>query len=165
GAASTSSNALSAGFSTGDTITVDGQNITFVASGASGNNQINITDNVTQLLQKVDALSGATPSSSTVAGGALSLHTGTASDLSISSSNAAGLAALGLGTGVSQIRGTGPSPLNTLTLSIGATGGGTATNVTFGGSGAGHVNTLNDLNTALAANNLQATLAQDGTLT
>ena len=165
GTASTSSDALSASFAAGDTITVNGQNITFVASGASGNNQINVTDNVTQLLQKFDALSGATPSSSQVVAGALSLHTGTTSDLNISSSNAAALAALGLGTGVSQVRGTGASPLNTLTLSIGATGGGTATNVTFGGTGPGHVNTLNDLNTALATNNLQATLAQDGTLT
>jgi flagellin len=165
GTATTSSDALSASFAAGDTITVNGQNITFVASGASGNNQINVTDNVTQLLQKFDALSGATPSSSTVVAGALSLHTGTTSDLTISSSNAAALAALGLGTGVSQARGTGPSPLNTLTLSIGATGGGTATNITFGGTGPGHVNTLNDLNVALAANNLQATLAQNGTLT
>ena len=136
-----------------------------MASGAAGNNQINVTDNVTQLLQKFDALSGATPSSSTVVAGALSIHTGTTSDLSISSSNAAALAALGLGTGVSQARGVGASPLNTLTLSIGSTGGGTATNVTFGGTGPGHVNTLNELNTALAANNLQATLAQNGTLT
>ena len=166
GAATTSSNALSAGFSAGDTITVNGQNITFVASGATGNNQINVGDTVTQLLQKFDALSGATPSSSTVSGlGALQIHTGTASDLNISSSNAAALSALGLGTGVSQARGVGLPPLNTLTLAIASTGGGTATNVTFGGTGAGHVNTLNDLNTALASNNLQATLAQDGTLT
>lgn len=165
GAASTSSDALSASFVAGDTITVNGQNITFVASGASGNNQINITDNVTQLLQKFDALSGATPSSSQVVGGALSLHTGATADLNISSSNAAALAALGLGTGVSQARGTGTSPLNNLTLSIGPTGDGTATNITFGGTGPGHVNTLNDLNAALATNNLQATLAQNGTLT
>ena len=165
GTASTSSDALSASFAAGDTITVNGQNITFVASGAAGNNQINVTDNVTQLLQKFDALSGATPSSSQVVAGALSLHTGTTSDLNISSSNAAALAALGLGTGVSQARGTGASPLDTLTLSIGATGDGTPTNVTFGGTGPGHVNTLNELNAALAANNLQATLAQNGTLT
>ena len=97
--------------------------------------------------------------------GQINLHTGTGSDLSVTSSNSAALAALGLGGGVSQARGTGPSPLNGLSLSIGATGGGTATTVTFGGTGAGHVNTLNDLNAALASNNLQATLAQDGTLT
>jgi flagellin-like hook-associated protein FlgL len=40
---------------------------------------------------------------------------------------------------------------------IGATGGGTATSITFG-TGAGQISTLNQLNTALAANNLQATL-------
>ena len=164
GAASTSSNALSTAFSAGDTITVNGQNITFQASGASGNNQINVTDNVTQLLGKIDALSGSAPLSA-VAAGVVTLHTGATSDLSITSSNAAALGALGLGAGVSQARGTGASPLNGRTLSIGATGGGATTNVTFGGSGAGHVNTLNDLNTALATNNLQATLAQDGTLT
>jgi hypothetical protein len=165
GTASTSSNSLSASFAAGDTITVNGQNITFVNSGAAGNNQINVTDNVTQLLQKFDALSGATPSSSNVVAGALQIHTGTTSNLSISSSNAAALAALGLGTGVSQARGTGLPPLNTLTLAIASTGGGTATNVTFGGTGTGHVNTLNELNTALASNNLQATLSQNGTLT
>ena len=164
GTATTSSDALSSGFSAGDTITVNGQNITFVASGATGNNQINVTDNVTQLLQKFDALTGATPSSSNVAAGALQIHTGTTSDLSISSSNAAALAALGLGTGVSQARGVGLPPLNNLTLAIGSTGGGTATNITFG-SGANQVDTLNELNAALASNNLQATLAQNGTLT
>ena len=61
-------------------------------------------------------------------------------------SNSGALSALGLGSGVSQPRGTGASPLNGLTLSIGATGGGATTNITFGGVGAGHVNTLNDLN-------------------
>ncbi|MGE3415592.1 MAG: flagellin [Bradyrhizobium sp.] len=164
GTATTSSNALSAAFVAGDTITVNGQNITFVASGATGNNQINVTDNVTQLLQKFDALSGATPSSSTVVAGALQVHTGTTSDLSISSSNAAALAALGLGTGVSQARGTGLPPLNNLTLAIASTGGGTATNITFG-TGANQVDTLNELNAALASNNLQATLSQNGALT
>ncbi len=39
-------------FAAGDTITVNGQNLTFLASGASGNNQINIGDNVTHLLSQ-----------------------------------------------------------------------------------------------------------------
>ncbi|MES2195848.1 MAG: flagellin [Pseudomonadota bacterium] len=168
GAASPTSDSLTTAFGVGDTITVNGQNLTFVTSGATGNNQINIGDTVGNLLTKIDTLSGnigpgSTPS--TVIGGQITLHTGAASDLTISSSNGAALSALGLGTGVSQARGVGPSPLNGLTLSIGATGGGTVTNITFGGSGAGHVNTLNDLNAELASNNLQATLAQDGTLT
>ena len=165
GPASISSNSLSTAFSAGDTITVNGQNITFQASGASGNNQINITDSVSQLLGKIDALSGSAPLSAVGAGGVISLHTGTVSDLAITSSNSSALAALGLGSGVNQARGTGASPLNGLTLSIAATGDGATTNLTFGGTGTGHVNTLNDLNQALAANNLQATLSQDGTLT
>ncbi|WP_316170385.1 flagellin, partial [Bradyrhizobium sp. SZCCHNS2017] len=43
------------------------------------------------------------------------------------------------------------------TLTVGATGGGTATSITFG-LGTGQVKSLNDLNAALAANNLQATV-------
>ena len=164
GTATTSSDSIGTAFQAGDTITVNGQNITFQASGASGNNQINVTDTVTQLLAKIDALSGATPSSSTVTAGAITLHTGTTSDLSITSSNSAALSALGFSSPVSQARGTGASPLSGLTLGIASTGGGVATNLTFG-SGANQVKSLNDLNNALAANNLQATLAQDGTLT
>jgi hypothetical protein len=41
-------------------------------------------------------------------------------------------------------------------LTIAATGGGTASNITFG-LGSGQVSTLNELNSKLAANNLQAT--------
>ena len=43
------------------------------------------------------------------------------------------------------------------TLTIAATGGGTATSITFG-LGTGQVSTLNELNAKLAANNLQATI-------
>ncbi len=50
------------------------------------------------------------------------------------------------------------------TLDIAATGGGTATAITFG-TGAGQVSTLNDLNTALAANNLQASIDSTGVIT
>jgi hypothetical protein len=54
--------------------------------------------------------------------------------------------------------------LSGLTLNIAATGNGTATAITFG-SGAGQVKSLNDLNNALAANNLQASLGTGGNLT
>jgi flagellin len=164
GASTTTSDALSTSFAAGDTVTVNGQNITFVASGASGNTQINITDDVETLLTKIDLLSGATPSSSSVTAGVATLHTGTTSDLTVSSSNTAALAALGFTSPVTATRGTGPSPLNGLSLNIASTGGGVATALTFG-SGTGQVKTLNDLNNALAANNLQATLASDGALT
>jgi flagellar hook protein FlgE len=47
-----------------------------MASGASGPNQINVTDNVSTLLSKIDHFTGTTTPSS-VAGGAVSLDTGT----------------------------------------------------------------------------------------
>ncbi|NPU69372.1 flagellar protein, partial [Bradyrhizobium sp. 83012] len=47
---------------------------------------------------------------------------------------------------------------------VGATGGGTATSITFG-LGTGQVKSLNDLNTALAANNLQASIDTTGKIT
>ena len=85
------SDSLTSGFAAGDTITVDGTMITFVASGATGN-QLNVTDNVGTLLTKIDSITGtSTPSS--VTGGAITLHTGTTADLSITSSNATAFAA------------------------------------------------------------------------
>ncbi|RYX87875.1 MAG: flagellar hook protein [Bradyrhizobiaceae bacterium] len=153
------SGALSTAFAAGDTLSVNGKTLTFTASGASGANQIDITSDVAGLLSKIDGLSGGT--GSTVTAGVVSLHTGTASDLSITSSNSAALTALGLGTSVTQAR---TSPVSGTTLTIGATGGGTATNITFG-TGAGQVSTLDGLNSALSANNLQATIDTAGKLT
>jgi flagellin len=157
------SGALSTAFAAGDTITVDGKALTFVASGASGANQINIGDSVTTLLGKIDGLSGSTTASS-ISGGIITLHTGTNGNLSISSSNTAALTALGLGTGVTQAAGGSAPTLSGKTLTIGATGNGTATSITFG-TGAGQVSSLNQLNTALAANNLQASIDTTGAIT
>jgi hypothetical protein len=90
----TGTDSIVPGFSPGDTITVNGQTITFMASGASGNNQVNVTDNIKTLLGKIDALSGTT-TPSTISGGVISLHDDQASGLSISSSNTKAFAALG----------------------------------------------------------------------
>ena len=91
-----------AGFLATNTITVNGTVITFVASGATGN-QLNVTDNVGALLAKIDAITGtATPSS--ITGGAIKLHTGTASNLSVSSNNATAFAALGFSGTVTALR-------------------------------------------------------------
>jgi flagellin len=49
------------------------------------------------------------------------------------------------------------------TLVIAATGGGTATNITFG-TGTNQISTLNQLNAALAANNLQASISTTGAI-
>ncbi|MGY3441848.1 flagellin [Bradyrhizobium sp. USDA 4473] len=115
---------------------------------------------VGDLLTAIDGITGAT-TASTVSAGALQISTGINQDLNISG---AGLAAFGLTAGTTARTVATPSPLNGLTLTIGATGNGTATNITFG-SGAGQVKSLNDLNNALSANNLQASLSASGALT
>ena len=163
GTAAQGTDVLSSAFAANDTLTINGQTLTFKASGSTGANQIDITSDVTGLLAKIDGLSGGTGSS--VTAGVISLHTGTTSDLAITSSNASALAALGLGTGVTKPRaGTAPS-LSGLTLTIGATGtSGVASNITFGDGTAGTVKTLNDLNTKLSSNNLQATIDTTGVI-
>ena len=171
GTATQSASVLSTQFAANDTLTVDGKTISFYDSGASGSagstsgtTYIDLhTETVTQLLTSIDSLSGG--SGSSISGGKLTLHTGTTGPLTITSSNTAALAALGLSTaGVSQAP-TGSAPsLSGKTLTIGATGGGTATSITFG-TGAGQISSLNDLNTALAANNLQATIDTVGVIT
>jgi len=93
GAASTDS--LTTNFAAGDTITVNGTPITFVASGATGN-QLNATDNVQTLLKKIDSITG-TSTPSTVSGGVIALHTDNATNLTVTSSNSPAFAALGFG--------------------------------------------------------------------
>ena len=94
GAASTDSLAIN--FAAGDTITVNGTPITFVAAGAVGGNQVNVTDSVQTLLTKIDAISG-TSTSSTISGGVVALHTDNAAGFSVTSSNTAAFGALGFG--------------------------------------------------------------------
>ncbi|WP_315768067.1 MULTISPECIES: flagellar protein [unclassified Bradyrhizobium] len=113
GAAATDS--IATNFVPGDTITVNGTTLTFVASGATGN-QLNVTDSVQTLLSKVDQITG-TKTASTVSGGAIRINTNDAPDLSISSSNAAAFQALGFSgtvTATSPLRVSG-SPLGTAT--------------------------------------------------
>ena len=90
------SDTLAQGFAANDTISVNGQTITFKASGAVGTNEINITDNMQTLLSKIDAITG-TSTPSTVSGGVITLHTDDAATLSVTSSNAAAFGALGFG--------------------------------------------------------------------
>ncbi|QHO72821.1 flagellar hook protein [Bradyrhizobium sp. CCBAU 051011] len=144
-------------FAVGDTITVNGKTLTFVAATATGNdpNEIKVDSDVTGLLAKIDGLTGST-TASTITGGKITLNTGTLSDLSITSSNAGALSSLGLAGGVTQARTQVLGVLEGKTLKIGATGGGTATDIVFGAA-PGRVSSLNQLNEALAANNLQAT--------
>ncbi|UGY06484.1 flagellin [Bradyrhizobium quebecense] len=152
------------------TISVNGKSITFSntqttsTTDSSGNVTLGTgagsTLTVGDLLTAIDGITG-TATASTVAAGALQISTGTNQDLNISGS---GLAAFGLTAGTKARTVATPSPLDGLTLTIGATGNGKATNITFG-SGAGQVKSLNDLNNALSANNLQASLSAGGALT
>jgi len=100
GAANTDS--LSTGFAPGDTITVNGTPITFVAAGATGN-QLNVTDSVQTLLSKIDSITG-TSTPSTISGGVITLHTDNAASLNVTSSHPAALAALGFGPTVTAIQ-------------------------------------------------------------
>jgi len=126
GAAGT--NSLAASFAAGDTITVNGTPITFVASGATGN-QLNVTDSVQSLLAKIDSITG-TGTPSTVTGGVIALHGGDGDALAISSSNATAFAALGFsGTASANpapLRVNGP-PFATATNLIGGTPANTVT--------------------------------------
>jgi flagellar hook protein FlgE len=98
GAAGTDS--LTTGFTAGQTITVDGTVLTFVASGATGN-QLNVTDTVGDLLNKIQSITGVAPSISST--GAITLNSGTAANLSVTSSSSA-FAALGLTSPVAATR-------------------------------------------------------------
>ena len=104
------SNSLAANFAPADTITVNGIVITFVASGATGN-QLNVTDSISNLLSKIDSLTG-TAIPSTISGGAITLHSGTASNLSVTSSNSTAFAALGF-TGTATALRTGGGTVGT----------------------------------------------------
>ena len=97
---------LTTNFAVGDTITVNGTVVTFVAAGAVGN-QLNTTDNVSTLLAKIDSITTTANPSTVSAGGAITLHTGTTSDLTVTSSNASAFAALGFGASATATRGGG----------------------------------------------------------
>ena len=113
---------LGTSFAAGDTINVNGTPITFVASGATGN-QLNVTDNVQTLLTKIDSITG-TSTPSTISGGVISLHTDSAASLSVSSSNTAAFAALGFSSTatatVPPLR-VGGSPLGSATSLVSGT--------------------------------------------
>src|SRR5882724_2587816 len=108
-------NVLTTPFANNDTITVDGQTLTFKTSGATGPNQINITDTVGTLLAKIDALSGSITQSTVLPApsppapantGVITLNTGTLQNLSITSASPA-FASLGFTSPVNQALGVG----------------------------------------------------------
>jgi flagellin len=115
------------------------------------------------------AAAGATKSSIATTG-VLAISTGTNSDLAVTATGNA-LSALGLtgatgnATSFSAARNAGAGGVNGKTLSFSSFNGGAAVNVTFGDGSAGTVKTLDQLNAALQANNLQAVVDATGKLT
>ena len=73
---------------------------------ARSGNQLNVTDDIDDLLAKIDSIT-TTGVASTISGGSITLHSGTASDLSVTSSNTAAFAALGFTGTVTATRGGG----------------------------------------------------------
>lgn len=89
------SDSISPGFVAGDSITVNGTTLTFVGSGATGN-QLNVTDSIQTLLGKIDQITG-TSKPSTVHGGSITINTDDAASLNVTSSNTGALGSLGFG--------------------------------------------------------------------
>ncbi len=108
--------------------------------------------------------------STILASGALQISTGSVADLSIIGTGNA-LSSLGLngntGTATSFTAGRSAAPgsLSGKTLTFTSFNGGTPVNVTFGDGTGGTVKTLDQLNAALLANNLNATVDSTGKLT
>src|SRR5579859_5205472 len=147
GTGGSTSNDLSTGITTTDTLVVNGTTFSFVAGTSSTGTSIGIGDSVAHLLSAINTVTGGT---SSVSGGAITITPNSSTGLTLSGSALAKLGLSQVGDGLSGE-----------TLSIAATGGGTATAITFG-LGTGQIASLNDLNTALAANNLQATIDSTG---
>jgi flagellin len=168
GAANTDS--LGTTITNGQTLTVDGKTITFSTASTStstdsaGNVTIGIgtgsTATVQNVLSAIDGITGATgTNASTITAGAITLGTGATSNLVLGGT---AIAAFGLTAGTTNIT---PPAISGATLTIAATTSSlTATNITFG-TGSGQVSTLNQLNAALAANDLQASIDTTGAIT
>ncbi|GLH79635.1 hypothetical protein SSBR45G_45440 [Bradyrhizobium sp. SSBR45G] len=151
GTSGTSSNDLATGITSGETLVVNGTTFSFVTGTSSTGTSIGIGDSVTNLLSAIQTATGVT---SSITAGAITL-TPPAAGLTLSGSSGT-LAKLGLSAVGDGLSGQ--------TLTVGATGGGTATSITFG-LGTGQVKSLNDLNAKLAANNLQASIDTSGKIT
>jgi flagellar hook protein FlgE len=104
------SDSLPTGFAVGDTITVDGTTITFTtaATGLQDATHVRIDDTVGDLLGKIGAITGVAPTIN-ASNGAITLHTGTAQDLSVASSSG-GWTAMGFGATTNLARGGGGTP-------------------------------------------------------
>ncbi|MBR0987095.1 flagellar protein [Bradyrhizobium liaoningense] len=111
---------IAPGFVAGDTITVNGTTLTFVASGATGN-QLNVGDSIQTLLSKIDGITG-TSKPSTIHGGSITINTDDAASLNITSPNTSALGSLGFSaspvTATQPPLRVGSSPANSATTLV-----------------------------------------------
>ncbi|MBB5047545.1 hypothetical protein HNR60_002302 [Rhodopseudomonas rhenobacensis] len=116
------------------------------------------------------AVAAGSEASKVLSGGQLQISSGLAGDLKISGTgnalSALGLAgAQGTGTSFNVARTASAGGISGKTLSFESFSGGTAVNITIGDGTNGTVKSLSDLNTALKANNMQASIDTTGKLT
>jgi flagellin len=164
----TNSDTLAATPANGSSFIVDGKTISFstaqtsVTTDSSGDVTIGVgagsTATVGTVLSAIDGITGSTTPSTVSGTGQLVLGTGTTQNLVIAAGGTSALGSFGLTAGTTNLT---PPTLQGESLTIGATGGGTATSIIFG-TGSGQISTLNQLNTVLAKNNLQATISTTG---
>jgi flagellar hook protein FlgE len=102
-------------FTAADVLTVNGININFNSGGGTtgsataGTLDIDVTTGtVGDIMAAIQAITGVAPTIS--AAGAITLHTGTVADLTISSTNTAALGALGFASPTTQVRAGGGTP-------------------------------------------------------
>src|SRR5262249_35439554 len=84
---------IAPGFAAGDTITINGTTLTFVNSGATGN-QLNVTDSIQTLMSKIDSITG-TSEPPTIHGGVIPINTDDAPSPNFTRSNPAAPGPLG----------------------------------------------------------------------
>lgn len=99
------SNSLTTPFVAGDSMVVDGTTINFIAGTTSSGTNIAVGDTVGSLLTEIGSITGVTPTIN-ASTGAITLHTGTAQNLNVTSS-AAAFSALGFTSPVTAARGGG----------------------------------------------------------
>ena len=160
----------------GNLVTDGNGNSTVYLQGATVADTLKAIDLATGVQTATNAAGAATVAvapgqvASSIVAGALQLSTGTTADLAISGTGNA-LSALGLtgntgtGTSFNAGRNAAPGSLSGKTLTFTSFNGGTPVNVTFGDGSSGTVKTLDQLNAALLANNLAATVDSTGKLT
>ena len=173
-----SASAVATGSGVNGNVVTDGNgNSTVYLQGATVADVLNAIDLATGTKTAAIASGAATlttttgdTASSVATNGQLQISTGTTADLNITGTGNA-LSALGLGgnqgnaTAFNASRTANAGTLSGKTLTFSSFNGGTAVNVTFGDGTNGTVKTLDQLNTALQANNLSATLDATGLLT